>query len=378
MNTNNKIIILVGIVSVVFLAVGLVTPASTQAAAGYNYKQCISNISYWYDGLGNIQSVAQNCNLTNQICSGGACINKAVTNYTSGTTTGSTTTYQGTGYIQNYRTFCYQNNVQWYDSKGARQGIYQNCQDNNSCTTDTCADNACKSRLVCDGSTCATGSADYATYCASNVQGQIPVVTNTTTNNTTNNTTVVNTTNQNQNKMLVVSLFGKKQASDMEWNKNIDVANNDSVEFLLTIKNTGTTATAATASADLTNNIAYTGNLKIDGVASAGNVVSGIDLGQLAPNTSRAIYFTGAIQSQTAQMIQVIGKVTSNNTTADSDPINVNITSTAAVAGSTTAAVSGNSSPFLDFVKKWYLWIIIVIVLIALFVIIFRRLSTNP
>ncbi len=348
-----------------------------QAAAGYEYKQCISNISYWYDVNGNILSVAQNCSLTNQACSNGACVNKAGTTHTGGTTAGGTTTYKGTGYIQNYRTFCYQNNVQWYDSKGVRQGIYQSCQDSNSCTIDSCADDACKSRLVCDGSTCAQGSADYTAYCAANVQGQtVQSAQNQTSTNGSvqKTTTVVNS----QNKMLVVSLFGKKQASDMEWNKNINLVNNDNAEFLLTVKNTGGDATAAMVSVDLTNNIAYTGNLKIDGVASAGNVVSGIDLGSLPPNTSRAVYFTGLVQSQNAQTIQVIGRVTSNNTTADSDPVTLNITSTTAVAGSNTAAVSGNSSPFLDFVKKWYLWIIIVIVLIALFVIIFRRLSTNP
>jgi len=38
-----------------------------------------------------------------------------------------------------------------------------------------------------------------------------------------------------------------------------------------------------------------------------------------------------------------------------------------------TAAVSQNK--FVDFIKKWYAWIIIVAVLVALFVVIFRKLS---
>lgn len=39
-------------------------------------KQCISNIVYWHDSCGALQSIYQNCNITNQICQNGQCINK--------------------------------------------------------------------------------------------------------------------------------------------------------------------------------------------------------------------------------------------------------------------------------------------------------------
>lgn len=69
--------------------IALVFALATVACAGFampnqvtaNYstkasKQCISNIVYWYDSYGVVQSVYQNCNLTNQICQNAVCVNK--------------------------------------------------------------------------------------------------------------------------------------------------------------------------------------------------------------------------------------------------------------------------------------------------------------
>src|SRR3989338_2825016 len=351
------------VVSAFLVANSTETGAAAPACYQYASKSCISNVAYWYDSCSNIQAVSQNCNLTNQACQNGACVNKAGVNYNTTTTTNTNTdtTYnQTTSYIKNYRTNCSDNNIYWYDSAGARQGVYQNCQDANTCTIDSCQDNSCKSQLKCDGSTCAVNSADYITFCQNNVQGQ----------STTTTSGVGQADGTIQTKNLVISFVGKKQAEDTSWTKSIDVANNDTVEFLMVVKNISANPLNAMVSADLTNNIAYTGNLTIDAAAAAGSVVSGIDLGSLAANTSKAIYFTGTIQSQNSQAVQVIASTSSQNM-SDSDFFTVNIT-----GGTATAAVS--DSPFIEFIKAWYLWIIIIGVLIALFVIIFRRLSTNP
>ncbi|MBM3206342.1 MAG: hypothetical protein FJZ43_01850 [Candidatus Staskawiczbacteria bacterium] len=42
-----------------------------------------------------------------------------------------------------------------------------------------------------------------------------------------------------------------------------------------------------------------------------------------------------------------------------------------------TAGASVASSPFLNFLKKWYLWILLIIVLVVVFIFIFRRLSSS-
>ena len=45
---------------------------------------------------------------------------------------------------------------------------------------------------------------------------------------------------------------------------------------------------------------------------------------------------------------------------------------------SSTAAVAGTTfSKFVDFLKKWYIWIIVFLILTILFVVIFKRLSSN-
>ena len=41
------------------------------------------------------------------------------------------------------------------------------------------------------------------------------------------------------------------------------------------------------------------------------------------------------------------------------------------------SVVSSAASGFWDFVKRWYLWVLVGLVLIFLFIIVFRRLSNN-
>lgn len=366
MKTNTKIIIIAIALSVLFIILQLMILTTAHAGilgcSEYTTKRCISNISYWYDSCGNIQAVNQNCNLTNQACFNGSCINKVDTNSTDYSLS---TTSLPTSYIQNYRTNCYSNNIYWYDSKGSIQGIYQNCQTNNSCAIGSCQDSACKIQLRCDGSTCAVNSADYITYCQNNERGQTVTATSSMGQATSD---------MNQNKNLAVSLFVKKQSTD--WAKSVDVKNNDAIAFLIIIKNISGAPVKATILADITSSLAYTGNLNIDGVVSTGSIVAGIDLGALPANASKAISFNATAQSQTVQSIQVVARTTSNGSTS-SDVATVTIDSGVAV-GATTAAVSSSGSPFFEFIKKWYLWIIIIVVLVALFFIIFRRLSRNP
>ncbi len=335
--------VILSLLVVQFISPSLVS-AGTSNCSQYAYKQCVSNISYWYDSCGNIQEVAQNCNSTKQICSNSQCVNGPDYNVPQ-------------TYIQNYRTACYNSNIYWYNSNGGVQGIYQNCTDNNSCTVDICGDNKCSNTIKCDGSTCAINSTDYLTYCAKQAE---------------TNTQITSSNFQSPSGSLIISVFGKKESDTMQWSKFIDAANNDKLNFVIAIKNiSNSPVDNASVSVDLTGTINYTGNLKIDNISSAGNVASGINLGTLAPNTSRAVSFTGTVQSSTVQAIRVSVKIASDNM-ADADFLTINIPVT---SSSLTAAVSVN--PFVDFVKKWYLWAIIIIVLIILFVIIFRRLSTN-
>jgi hypothetical protein len=379
-----KLYILLALAIFSFAALQIAVPSVAEASAGncyaYASKQCISNISYWYDSCGGIQAIAQNCNNTNQVCSNGYCVNKTgtTTNYTNDNNNNQynpQTNYQPQTYIQNYRTACYNNNIFWYDSNSVVQSMSQSCSDSNSCTIDSCSSNKCNNILKCDGSTCAVNSADYMAHCTTGGQ-----TTTQNTQNTQNTTTTTTTTNNNNGQVagaqtasgvLAITMFAAKATTPTEWLKSLNAVNGDNLNFVIIVKNTSATPVNNTiVQANLTNNISYTGNFKIDNTTSAGSITSGIDVGTLPGDTSKIISFTGTVQSQNVQTIQVSSNV---NTTgmSDSDYVTINTP-----AGSTaTAAVSGTG--FTDFVKKWYLWALIIIVLLILFVIIFRRLSTS-
>jgi hypothetical protein len=311
-------------------------------------KQCISNIVYWYNSCGVLQSVAQNCNRTNQICQNGQCVNKI--------------TQTDSHSIKS----CYNNNLYWYNAQGMVQDIAQNCNDNNQCTLDGCQTNACTNVLKCDGSTCAINSPDYIKYCQNNPQNQMQNMQNGGLNNGMNN---------GMSGGLSIALFGQKENTTLPWTKNITAANNDKIDFLMVLRNASSAPIDnVSVKTDIPNDISYFGNLKIDGTPSAGNVTSGIDLGTLPPKTSKTIFFTGSIQSSAADNVQVVGNINSGQTTNDSDYVALAI---AAPATSSRATAAVGNSLVNNIKKNWYLWIIIIAVLAIVFVIIFRKLSSD-
>ena len=316
-------------------------------------KQCISNISYWYNSCGALQSVYQNCNLTNQTCQNGECIGNTASSTTNQNSINTTTT----NYVQNYRTNCYNNNIYWYSSTAIVQGIYKNCTDTNTCTLDNCQDNACINIIKCDGSTCAINSADYITYC----KGSVAV------------NPVQNQNLQTQSGSLSVSFFGAKESNPTEWQKTINASNNEHINFLVTVKNSSQSViNDVTVTANLGTAVSYSGNLKINNIASTDSIVSGINIGTLPAATSNVISFSAIVQMQTNQAVPITVKVNSG-AAQDFDTVTINAT-TASTQNNLPAA---SDNVFISFIKQWYLWTIVIIVLIGLFIIIFRRLSSN-
>src|SRR5205823_521478 len=107
------------------------------------------------------------------------------------------------------------------------------------------------------------------------------------------------------------------------------------------------------ANIDIPNTISYNGDLKIDNTSFGGDLNSGINLGTISANTSKSMAFSGTVQSQNDQPIQVTGRIAAGNS-HDSDFLTIS-----ALASNTTGSSTGSSS-LVDFVKKWYLWIIII------------------
>jgi len=126
---------------------------------------------------------------------------------------------------------------------------------------------------------------------------------------------------------------------------------------------------------DMPGEIVGASEIKVDGIIINGNITSGVNIGNFDQNVSKIVTFNGKIQSLIAQVSakQITG-IVSSGSISNSDSLTINFQPT--VDGVLTPPQS-KSSPFMDFVKRWYIWILLAIVLIFLFIVIFRRLSSN-
>ncbi|MCX6720993.1 MAG: hypothetical protein NT026_00040 [Candidatus Staskawiczbacteria bacterium] len=252
--------------------------------------------------------------------------------------------------MSHYVIKCSADDLYWYDTLGAKTGLYRSCADANSCTQDTCGAAKCSNTLKCDGSTCVAGSPDYNTYCS---QGN-------------------NNNNQPQNTNNVsISFFAKQDEGSMQWQKTVQLNANGKVYFMISVvDNSSAQADNVTVSANIPQEVSSLGNLQINGIPLTGDIVSGVNIGSIAVGTSKQLTFEGKAQSfsnqGTKQATATVG--------SQSDSLSINLTGQQAAA-----AVSGaqTTTGFWAFLKRWYLWILVGLVLLFLFVVVFRRLSSN-
>lgn len=309
------------------------------------YYECSGSVIFWFDSCGNKQDLKQDCATLGLACKYGQCA-QAEPQYT-----------------KHYKTACHNNSLYWSDSKGVIQDIYKSCNDSNPCTLDECSVNKCLNALKCDGSTCASGAAEYNSYCAQN---------------SANNSGNQNNANANVPANLSVSFFAKKDASATQWNKTIEMAPNGDIYFLVAISNNSDVEVSnISVKANIPSEIGLLGNLKINDIATSGDIVSGVDIGSLPSKSSKTITFEGKTQAFTSQgeqqatiTITAIGAQQSDTLTINFNP-NQPVDAAAAVSASQTSSSGG----FVGFLKRWYIWILIGIALAILFIIVFRRLS---
>lgn len=311
---------------------------SSYSSCNYHaYKDCVGSAIHWFDSCSNRQDLYQDCASFNQTCQYGQCVQKY------------NPPPNPNPYIAQYRISCYGNNLYWYDSLGAASGLYKSCVDNNSCTIDSCSGSKCSNTLKCDDSACAAGSTDYNTYCLS-AQPGVPA-------------------------NLSVSFAAKKDASSGQWDKTVQVAQNSSVYFMIAVNNnSGSEVDNVNISANIPSEISFLGNLKVNDVSISGDMVSGINIGALKTGESKSITFEGRTQSfGTKEQKQAEAKVTAGAAT-QSDALTLDFDSSKSAAAVSEAA---EKSGIIEFLKRWYLWILVGLVLIFLFVVVYRRLSSN-
>jgi hypothetical protein len=310
------------------------------------YRLCSGNNVFWYDSCGNQQDLYANCSSSGLTCQYGQCA-----------------VYQPPvppeppipptpPYVPHYAKKCYNNNLYWYDSLGERTGLYKTCADTNSCTADSCSAGKCSNILKCDGSTCATGSADYNKYCATSGQQQ-----------------------QQNISGFSILFFAKQDANSLQWQKSVQVSPNGQLYFMISVANSGSaTIDNVNVSANIPSEITSLGNLQVNGAATSGDVVAGVNIGSLTSGTAKTITFEGKTQSFTASESKQATATAKVGSASQSDSLTINLSSSNQPAGETSNKAG---SGLLGFLKKWYLWILVAVVLIFLFVVVFRRLSSS-
>lgn len=328
------------------------------------YKLCVGNNIYWYDSCGNQQDLYYGCT-NGQVCQYGQC-------------TAYIQPVQPTNnYVAQYRTACSGSSIYWYDSLGVISGLYKNCADTNSCTTDACSGNKCSNTIKCDGSTCAVGSADYNSHC----QASQPVNQNHCGNGlceTTLGETSVNCLADckiNTASSLSTSMFARQDANSGQWQKTVQVDSNSQVFFMISATNNSTTQIDnVNISANIPTEITSLGDLQINGVPVSGDIVAGVYIGSVAPSTTKLVTFEGRTQTISAAATKQATATSSVSGVTQSDSVSINL-----APGQVAAAVSGASatSGFWGFLKRWYLWILGILVLIFLFIIVFKRFSSD-
>jgi len=354
MKHNIKLaVIFVAVVALVLIATGASAYYIYNDCNSHAYRLCDSNNVYWYDSCGNRQDLYQNCYGQNQTCQYGQCVYQ-----------------ESKPYVSHYMTACYGNNLYWYDSLGSLTGFYKTCNDSNSCTIDTCYSGACSNVVKCDGSTCSLGTSDYVKYCASDKShcGNKKCEKNL-------GETAITCVVDCEIAELSVLFFVKQDPASIQWQKLAQVGQNSQLYFEATVENTGSVKTEdVIVFTEIPSEIFSLGNLQIDGVSVARDIVAGVNIGELEPGLSKTLTFEGKTQLFTTQAIkEAIIKIEADKVDG-SDSVDIEFNPSQS-GGATISG--GTNSAFWEFLKRRYLWILIGAVLLFLFVVVFRRLSTN-
>jgi hypothetical protein len=340
---------------------------NNSCSGGYNncnyhaYRLCVGNNIYWFDSCGTQQELYQSCFGTNQTCQYGLCIYVPPAPAPN-------------PYIAHYSKACYSENVYWYDSLSQINSLYKSCEDSNSCTQDICVAKDCSNTLKCDGTTCAVGTPDYNTHCATSNCGNglcEPNLGETSATCLSDCKINVNT--------LTVSFFTKVDANSNQWQKQAQIGQNGQIYFMVSVGNNGSVQLDnVNLSVNIPSEVSSLGNVQINGVPSQGDITYGIDIGSLLPSNAKSITFEGRTQLFSSRLTKpataTVGS--SGSTQSDSVSIDLNPGEVAGVSISLDSESTGWDS-FWSFLKRWYLWILVAFVLIFLFFVVFKRLSSN-
>jgi len=370
MTTNFKLIIIL----VVFCAFLGVTDVNAQSyydsgCTYHAYKLCVGNNIYWYSGCNQQQDLYSTCT-NGLVCQYGQC-----TNYTPAPNPNpgpNPTPYQPYSTIA-----CYNNSIYWHDSLGVVSGLYKSCSDGNTCSTDTCSGNICINTTKCDGTTCAQNSSDYNKYCQTTPQNNCGNNSCQASLGETNATCPADCPADNSQN-LTISFFAKIDTNSNQWLESVQANSNSKIYFMLSTSNTSANLIEdANISVTIPGQLTNIGDLKVNGTSFAGNIESGIIIDSIAPNTTYAITFEGTTKELSENFSGQAVALSSVSGITKNDSVNISIQ--AYQPDQSPASISSSEKPagFWAFLKRWYLWILGGVVLVFLFIIVYKRFSSE-
>jgi len=266
-------------------------------------------------------------------------------------------------YIKHFKKDCYNGNLYWFDSNDLRQDEYRKCSDDNECTIDSCQNGGCVNELKCDGTTCKTDSENYCKSCE-HCGDKICNC----------GETIDSCADDCQTGGLVVAILGKKGKETIKWLKNLEMRPGESIDFLVVVKNSSEeNINDINVKTEIPSEIAYKGDLKIEGNLVDGDIKSGINIGSLAAHTVKAITFKGKVQSGNIPEVgkEVIALAKAGNL-SDTHVLKIDLKTSRGFAGFSIASIK-------FFVQQWYFWVFAILALVYLFFIVFRKLfSITP
>ncbi len=258
-------------------------------------------------------------------------------------------------YYIHYTKACYDNDLYWYDSKGVRQDKYRDCEDENECTLDSCVNSKCINKLYCDGSTCLIGSKDYCASCEHCGDGICNCEEN-----------ICNCPQDCKIQGLTISFLAKKGKNDTQWREElVDLDKNERVDFLIVVSNKGEEKLEnVSIKIDLPPEVIYQDALDVQGEYYAGDINSGINIGNLDPGDIKTIAFVGKTSKDISKArVSIVATVSGNGISASDNLI---LRFKESLFGK---AAAGGSTIIGSLVGHWYIWLLVgLLLLLAIFI----------
>lgn len=219
------------------------------------------------------------------------------------------------GYIKNYRKACYGNNVFWYDNYGVRQGLHKSCNDNNSCTLDTCFLTTCENRPICDSKECIKGSDDYCQIC--NHIGDGDCNCSETFATAPADCQASQTFYCPPGSDSAILILAKKSNTDL-WNKNISAAKKETIDFMIILTNKNSQPISnGIVKIILPEEIKQKGSVNVNNVLHLGSIESGIVIDFLEQNQIKIITFQGEILAKEGDLTVETSLIAGNYSAKD-------------------------------------------------------------